>query len=148
MGKMGSEFLDFLSKRKIVYEGIEQKQIVIDEWLQELEKLYQQIEKDWLAEALGKKLLTSKREFKEISEKELGDYRAPKLVIFSGKDRVEIIPIGRFGFNGTGRINISSFKGIHTIVYYQHKGWFDYKPQEKLRELNKEIFQEIFMQLI
>ncbi|WP_437923234.1 hypothetical protein WMF37_29875 [Sorangium sp. So ce291] len=85
------DLIDKLKERpKTVDEYREQQK---KEWLDAVEALFADVEA-WLRPAEGEKVLSMIRSETEISEQDLGDYRAPVLEIRAGRHTARLEPVG------------------------------------------------------
>jgi hypothetical protein len=98
---MPDKLTEFLRARKGPPPNREQR----DEWLEAIEKLYDQI-RAWLSEAMAEGLVDYKIGDTAITEGTLGTYDAPVLQLFFGERMVSVRPVGRFVVAAKGRIDM------------------------------------------
>lgn len=95
----------------------EQKRIMLEEWQNNLNKLYETV-KDFLEEysQAGKVKITE--EDINITEELLGTYTAKKMVIHLGNlgKYVELTPVGKYVIAAYGRVDMSGKNGTVRIV--------------------------------
>lgn len=144
---MEDKFLDFLKKKKqIKVSSLSDKDKELNEWIADIESFFSQV-RLWLAEAEKQDLLQIRVDNRQLSENQLGEYTAPKLIIIFEDEKVEVVPIGKYSLNANGRINMASSKGLHTFLYFKDKGWFLLKPGHGYEKLNPNLFFSLLMEL-
>ncbi|MFN4218245.1 MAG: hypothetical protein ACK4HB_03055 [Candidatus Bipolaricaulia bacterium] len=104
----------FRKKKKAIAQLESDRERLLKEWLEALNKLYKQLE-EWLkpAQAEGLKI---RRYEKEITEYELGTYQVPALEISFGLRTVHLEPVARFIVGGAGRVDMDSPRGIFKLI--------------------------------
>ena len=141
--KMGElEFLSFLERKKKEEEMLPNLKEV---WLETLKDFYDQV-KDWLNSAVERGLLTVEDKAVDLAEEDLGEYKAPGLLLSFSKKTIEFRPIGRLVFGAKGRIDIYSDKGIFTLLHdAKHTGW---SLLEKASKTQKPFDKEVCLSLL
>lgn len=144
-----ADLAEFFRKKKEAIAQLESnREGLLEEWLEALSQLYAQLER-WLepAQAEGLKI---RRYEKEITEYELGNYKAPALELSFGLETVHLEPVARFIVGGAGRVDMDSPRGIFKLIRDPAtRGWFLVrKTLADAEPLNEDSFatliQEIF----
>ncbi len=110
-----SEIIGFLRKQKEAASP-ERAKRRRKEWLEALDKLFQQIH-SWLAEAENEKLIKVHESLVKISEEALGTYEAPSLTLTVGTKTVKLQPIGGVIIGADGRVDMQSSRGTYMFLY-------------------------------
>lgn len=145
-----SDLSNFLRKKQQEYE---QEQINLDkvkvEWIQQVQKFMNQIQ-DWLKPLEQNGLLKVIEKETELEEEHIGKYKAVKLELIIGADRINIEPVGRFIIGALGRIDISSIIGNFIVIYHAEKGWIYRNEQQKttFQPFTEENFTNIVKALV
>jgi hypothetical protein len=136
----------FREKKERLYEEEQRRKEVLEEWQRALEGLFDNI-KRWLqpAEKEGLKVQPGSR---VITEELLGEYEVPTLILRFGRQKVEIVPVGRFILGGAGRVDIDFAGGKTLLIRRTTDGpWLIVREKEE-EELSETTFsallQEIF----
>jgi len=146
-----NDLAEFFRKKKESVAQLElnnNKEEMLQEWLDALQKLFDQFRR-WLEPAVNEGLVV-KLYHKEIAEEDLGTYQAPALEVSFGLRRVRIEPIARLIIGGAGRVDVDSWRGIFKFIrsvpqgewYLVRKGLAEAEPLEErvFTNLIKEIF--------
>lgn len=134
--------------------------IVIDEWVEALEKLFVQLQ-GWLTDADPTKILQVEKTAKVMDEPNLGRYPAPYLNIKAFGQWVGIIPKARKTIKtarppqagaperATGRVDITDEVRRFVLYRFTNDGgadsWFIEGPAQAMEPLTQERFEEALM---
>ena len=92
------------------------------EWVDEIEQLYQNVEK-LLGDSITDGLVTVSRSEKEIEEEYLGRYSAPELNLNISGETVRFSPKGRNIFGAKGRVDLVGELDAVTLVLEPAGHW-------------------------
>lgn len=144
-----SELSDFLRRKKEEMKQQNNKEEILQEWLNALENFMSQI-KIWLSDAQEEGLQIIEEKV-EIAEEKLGKYKAPALILRFHQYTIYIEPAGRFVIGGRGRVDIrNSWVRYKIIRKGPDEEWFLF-PEKKDREIekfDKELFTEFIKKLM
>ena len=100
----------------------EQKRIMLEEWQNNLNKLYDTV-RDFLKEYIKTGKVKITEEDIDITEELLGTYTAKKMVIHLGNlgKYVELTPVGKYVIAAYGRVDMSGKNGTVRIVLVDSK---------------------------
>jgi len=84
----------------------------LEQWLLQIESLYAQIE-EWAP----KRGWATLRDERSYSERRLGEYRAPVLLVHAPQGRVLLEPISPFIVGAQGRIDVSQYPSFDSAAY-------------------------------
>lgn len=76
------------------------------QWIDAVERLYQRVTGELLAESIAQRLVTVSRVDKEISEEYLGTYQVPELILEISGETVRFSPKGRNIIGAKGRVDL------------------------------------------
>ena len=141
-----SELTEFLRKKK--KEEVRRKVSFVlmkEEWMQNLNKFLNEI-KEWVSEAKKEGLLEVIEQSIEISEEGIGTYKAPSLILRTGRDSVVIKPIGTMILGARGRVDMTSPKRSFMFLLSKEKVWV--LRGEKRVEKNIPLTQSLFTDLL
>ncbi len=152
-----SELLE--SKAESYAAEAKRNKVVIDEWVDALEKLFAQLQ-DWLGVADPNNVLQLEKKLKNMDEPSLGRYSAPYLNLNAFGKWVGILPKARRTIRtaqpprasaperATGRVDITD--EIRRYVLYRFTNddghsWFIEGPSGEMTPLTRERFEEALM---
>lgn len=117
-------------------------------WLAALEELYAHI-KVWLSEPLSLNLLSLEEEPVEINEYKLGPYKATRLVLRTGRDKVRIEPVGTFIIGARGRVDVTTPGASFKLVLGDDNKWgFLEDDRIAFRQLDERTFTKALQNLL
>lgn len=93
------------------------------EWIDAVERLYQKITDELLAESIAQRLVTVSRVEKEIEEEYLGAYRIPELVLDVSGEIVRFSPKGRNVVGAKGRVDLVGEIDAVTLILEPAGHW-------------------------
>jgi hypothetical protein len=93
------------------------------QWIDAVERLYQMITSELLAESIAQRLVTVSRVEKVIREERLGTYRAPELILDIGGETVRFSPKGRNIIGAKGRVDLVGELDTMTLLLEPAGHW-------------------------
>jgi hypothetical protein len=93
------------------------------EWIDAVERLYEKVTGELLADSIAKSLVTVSRIEKEIQEEYLGAYRIPELILKIGGEAVRFSPKGRNIIGAKGRVDLIGELDAMTLVLEPEGQW-------------------------
>ena len=93
------------------------------QWIRAVEKLYQQVTEELLAESIAQRLVRVSRSKKEITEQYLGSYRVPELVLDINGETVRFSPKGRNIMGSKGRVDLVGELDTVTLILEAAGHW-------------------------
>jgi hypothetical protein len=157
-------FHDFVKSQHVdtrVPNWIEER----DQWLRNLNSLYKSVE-SFLAEYVAKGEIRLKYRQVTLNEEELGRYKAKQMIITIGRKKIELEPIGRFVLRAYGRADIVGSHGRNQLLLVDKSArstrsladaspknsltwkWATPPPERKLKDLTKELFYRLLMEVV
>jgi hypothetical protein len=121
-----------------------------NEWTSALVVLFDQM-RAWLKPAQDEKLLDVERRLITINEPSLGTYEAFSLLIRAGGREVDVQPVARVVFGGSGRVDMGSGPRMHVIMRTPDKGqWLisTSDPKDEGQPLTEETFTAALQYLL
>ena len=94
-----------------------------DRWIAAIDRLYEQITKDYLAELVKDKIVAVSYPEKSITEDYIGQYTVRDLVLQVGDEKVVFSPKGTNIVGATGRIDLCGDFGEVTLVQQPGERW-------------------------
>jgi len=116
-----------------------------DSWICAVEKLYDTIEKDYLALAKNNLKIDRSRQ-KTVTEQYIGDYSIGELAIAAGDEIVLFSPKGVNLAGAASRVDVRGDRGEAMIVRQPEDGWalvVSRTPTLRLAPLTDEMFLEL-----
>jgi hypothetical protein len=123
---------------------------VKDEWTKALTGLFDQM-RAWLKPAQDEKLLNVEAPMMTINEPSLGTYDAISLRILAGARVVDVQPVARVVFGGSGRVDMGSGPRMRVIMRTPDKSqWLvsTSDPKDEGELLTEETFTEALQYLL
>jgi hypothetical protein len=93
------------------------------QWIDAVERLYQMVTGELLAESIAQRLVTVSRVEKEIKEEHLGTYRAPELILDISGESVRFSPKGRNIIGSKGRVDLVGELDTMTLLLEPAGHW-------------------------
>jgi hypothetical protein len=93
------------------------------QWIDAVERLYQQVTGELLAESITQGLVTVSRDEKVIEEEYLGTYRVPELILDVSGEAVRFSPKGRNIIGAKGRVDLVGELDAMTLVLEPAGHW-------------------------
>lgn len=93
------------------------------QWLDAVDRLYQKVTGELLAESIAQRLVTVSRTEKEIKEEFIGAYRVPELILDIGGETVRFSPKGRNIMGAKGRVDLIGELDAMTLVLEPAGHW-------------------------
>jgi len=93
------------------------------QWIEAVERLYQQVTGVLLAESISQGLVTVSRREKVIEEEYLGTYRVPELILDVSGETVRFSPKGRNIIGAKGRVDLVGELDAMTLVLESAGHW-------------------------
>jgi hypothetical protein len=93
------------------------------QWIDAVERLYQKVSGELLAESIAQRLVTASRVEKEIEEEYLGTYSVPELNLDISGETVRLSPKGRNIMGAKGRVDLVGELDAVTLVLEPTGHW-------------------------
>jgi len=93
------------------------------QWIDAVERLYQKVTGELLAESISQRLVTVSRVEKEVKEEYLGEYRVPELILDIGGETVRFSPKGRNIIGAKGRVDLVGELDAMTLILEPEGHW-------------------------
>jgi hypothetical protein len=93
------------------------------QWKDAVERLYEKVTSELLAESIARRLVTVSRVEKKIKEEYLGTYRVPELILHIDGETVRFSPKGRNIIGAKGRVDLVGELDAVTLVLEPAGHW-------------------------
>jgi hypothetical protein len=93
------------------------------QWIDAVERLYQKVTDELLADSIAQRLVTVSRDKKQIKEEYLGTYRVPLLILDINGETVRFLPKGRNIIGANGRVDLVGELDAMTLVLEPAGHW-------------------------
>jgi hypothetical protein len=93
------------------------------QWIDAVERLYQTVTGELLAESIAQRLVKVSRVEKKVTEENLGTYRVPELILNISGETVRFSPKGRNIIGAKGRVDLIGELDAMTLVLEPDGHW-------------------------
>jgi hypothetical protein len=145
------DLIDFFSAKRAAAGDSIDWEAKKNEWIKDVEKLYDTVENEYLAAAAKKEVVSTSRVNKDISEEFIGKYSIPELRVCVGDEQVVFSPKGRNIVGAAGRIDLIGDMGEKTLVLQPRHRWgivVTRTPTLKVASLDKESLLQAFKEIM